>query len=282
MTHTPLTLVRLASDYLRQKGVATPRLDAEVLLARVLGVPRIQLYVQFDKPLAAAEVAAYRDAIARRGRREPVAYITGVREFWSLDLAVDRRVLVPRPETEVLVQACLDRMGRNGRLADLGTGSGAVALALLSERPGWEGVGVDASAEALAVAAANAGRCGLADRLTLRCGDLLGPLAGERYDLIVSNPPYVPEGEIDSLEPEVSRYEPRSALAGGPDGLAVIRRIAAEAPGALADGGWVAVEFGAGQEQAVGAIFAETGRYGSAETLADYAGRPRVLAARKG
>ena len=279
-TRTPLELVRLAAGYLAEKGVATPRLDAEVLLAHVLGVPRIRLYTEFDKPLEPAEVAAYREAVRRRARREPVAYITGEREFWSLGLRVDRRVLIPRPETEVLVERCLPRMGAAGVLLDLGTGSGAVALALLSERPGWRAVGVDASAGALEVARENARRLGLGERAEFLEGDLYEPVAGRRFDLIVSNPPYVPSAELDRLEPEVCRYEPRRALDGGPDGLSVIRRIVAGAAEHLADGGLLALEIGAGQGPAVRALIEGAG-LGRVEILPDHAGRDRVAAARR-
>lgn len=281
MAHVPLELVRRSAAYLAGKGVSTPRLDAEVLLAHVLGVPRIQLYLQFDKPLAAPEVDAYREAVRRRARREPVAHITGFREFWSLPFAVDERVLVPRPETEALVEAALARMGGAGRLADLGTGSGAVAVALLVERPGWTGVGVDVSAGALEVAAANAARHGVADRVELRRGDLFAPLAGSEgsFGAVVSNPPYIPTGQVDGLEPEVARFDPRLALDGGSDGLDVIRRIAAEARRFLAPGGFAAVEFGAGQGEDVARIFREAGGYAKVTLIPDLAGRPRVAVA---
>lgn len=283
MEHAPLELVRRCAAYLAGKGISNPRLDAEVLLAHVLGVPRIQLYLQFDKPLAAAEVDAYREAVRRRARREPVAHITGSREFWSLSLAVDARVLVPRPETEVLVEAALARMGSAGRLVDLGTGSGAVAVALLVERPGWTGVGVDVSGDALEVAAANAARHGVGDRLELRRGDLFAPLAGLEgsFGAVVANPPYIPTGELGGLEPEVARFDPRLALDGGPDGLDVIRRIAAGARVFLATGGFAAVEFGAGQEEAVAGIFRDVGGYEEVALVPDLAGRPRVAVAAK-
>ncbi|WP_025322703.1 peptide chain release factor N(5)-glutamine methyltransferase [Deferrisoma camini] len=278
MTRTPLELVRLTAEYLAGRGVANPRLDAEVLLAHVLGVPRIRLYTEFDKPLEEAEVAAYREAVRRRARREPVAYITGEREFWSLRFRVAPGVLVPRPETELLVEAALEGTADTGRVLDLGTGSGCVVVAFLRERPGWTGVGVDASAEALEVARENAGSLGVADRLELRQGDLFGPVGGERFDRIVSNPPYVPTAELETLEPEVNRFEPRGALDGGPDGLAVIRRIAAAAAGFLAPGGRLVLEFGRGQERAVAAILEEAG-FSQVEIRDDLAGIPRVAVA---
>lgn len=275
---TPLELIRLAAQYLDERGVETPRLDAEILLAHVLGMPRIQLYVQFERPLVRDEVDRYRSLVRRRGRREPVAHLLGTREFWSLELTVDGRVLVPRPETELLVEICLERMGPAGRLADLGTGSGAIALALLSERPGWAAVGVDRVAEALEVAAGNADRLRLARRITWLVGDLFGPLAGECFEVIVSNPPYIPTEEIDRLQPEVAHYDPRSSLDGGPDGLDVIRRIAAAAEEFMVPGGLLAVEFGAGQQEAVRELFESAG-YRGVEIRKDYAGIPRVLLA---
>lgn len=280
MSSTPLELTRLAAGYLREKGVEGARLDAELLLAHALGVPRLQLYLQFEKPLEEAEVSAYRELVRRRARREPAAYLTGVKEFWSLPLRVDPRVLVPRPETERLVEAALERASaEEGRLLDLGTGSGAIALAFLSERRGWSAVGVDASAGALEVAAANAGALGLAERFEARLGDLFAPASGERFDLVVSNPPYVPRGDLDGLEPEVARFEPRAALDGGPDGLDVLRRIADRAPAHLAPGGWLALEFGIGQAEAVRELLAAAG-LAEIAILDDYAGIPRVAVGR--
>jgi release factor glutamine methyltransferase len=280
VTPTPLELIQLSAAYLGGKGVPSPRLEAEVLLAHALGVPRIQLYLQFDKPLSAPEVDRFREYTRRRARREPTAYLTGVREFWSLSLQVDAGVLIPRPETEILVEACLRGRGEEScRLLDLGTGSGAVALALLSEREGWRAVGVDASARALGVACGNAERLGLAERFDGRRGDLFGPVPEEQFELIVSNPPYIPTGEIAALEPEVSRHEPREALDGGPDGLAVIRRIASEALAHLTPGGRLYLEFGAGQEGAVAEILRREG-YAEVDLVPDYSGRPRVAAAR--
>jgi len=282
VSRSPLELVRLTAEYLKDKGVGSARLDAEVLLAHVLGVPRIQLYLQFDRPLAEVEVAAYREAVRRRARREPVAHITGVREFWSLVFAVDGRVLVPRPETEVLVEAVRSRMGAGGRLLDVGTGSGALAIALLTECPAWRAVATDISREALVVARENGARHGVDERLELRLGDLFEPVAGEYFDLIVANLPYIPAGEIDALEPEVAAFDPRLALDGGTDGLAVIRRLVSAAPESLAPGGLLALEFGAGQEEAVSRLLEETRRYEDVELVADYAGHPRVAVARRG
>lgn len=282
MASTPLELVRLTAGYLKEKGVEGARLDAELLLAHCLGVPRIQLYLQFEKPLEDREVDAYRELVRRRARREPAAYLTGSREFWSLDLRVDARVLVPRPDTERLVEEALARAtAAEGHLLDLGTGSGAVALAFLSERPGWRAVGTDTSTGALEVAADNAQRLGLSERFEARQGDLFEPVSGEVFDLVVSNPPYIPTADIDGLEAEVSRFEPRAALDGGPDGLCVIRRIAARAADHLVPGGTVALEFGVDQADAVRGILQKDGGFGEVSILDDYAGRPRVAAARR-
>ena len=278
MSRTPLDLVRLTTAYLAEKGVAAPRLDAEVLLAHVLGVPRIRLYTDFDKPLEPSEVDAYREAVRRRARREPVAYITGEREFRSLRFRVAPGVLVPRPETELLVEAALEGTSETGRILDLGTGSGCVLLSFLRERPGWTGVGVDVSETALGVARENAGALGVADRVELRQGDLFGPVRGERFDRVVSNPPYIPAAELATLEPEVSRFEPREALDGGPDGLEVIRRIAAEAPGHVLPGGNLALEFGKGQGSAVASILREAG-FSRVEVRRDLAGIERAAVA---
>jgi len=282
LTNTTLELVRVAAGYLAGKGVEGSRLEAEVLLAHALGVPRLQLYLQFDKPLEAPEVDAFRELVRRRARREPTAYVLGRREFWSRELRVDPRVLIPRPETERLVEAALERCpAAEGRLLDVGVGSGAVALALLSERPRWRGLGVDASAGAAEVARGNAARLGLGERFEARVGDLFEPVAGERFDLVVSNPPYIPSGDLAGLEPEVSCHEPRLALDGGPDGLSTVRRLVAQAPAHLTGGGWLLFEFGAGQERPVSALLEEAAGLEGATVLDDYAGRPRVAAARR-
>lgn len=281
---TPLELVKVAAGHLAKKGIEGARLDAELLLAHALGVARIQLYLQFEKPLEASEVDVYREFVRRRSRREPVAYITGEREFWSLPLRVDPRVLIPRPETELLVEAALARGAPAGdglRFLDVGTGSGAVTLALLSERPGWTAVGIDASPGALAVAADNADRLALSHRVAWRCGDFFAPVAGERFSLVVSNPPYVPTGDLAGLSPDVVRYEPRQALDGGADGLTFVRRLADEGARVVESGGWLAFEFGAGQERDVESLLGASGAWNEVAMLKDYAGLPRAAVARR-
>jgi release factor glutamine methyltransferase len=258
---------------LEAAGVETPRLDAEVMLAHVLGVDRARLVIDRDRPVEGPAVRAYQDAVRRRSvSREPVAYITGVRGFRRLDLHVDGRVLVPRPETETLVEAALDLPAR-ARVVDVGTGSGAVALALKDERPDLSVVGTDTSADALAVARANAQRLGL-DVVLVR-GDLLEGVDGA-VDAVVSNPPYVEDGA--PLQPEIARHEPAVALYAGADGLSVIRRLAAQVAASAAR--FVALEVGMGQAPAVAELLRAVG-FGDTSARADLAGIDRVVVGRR-
>ena len=272
-------VLRLSASYLEERGSPTPRLDAELLIGHALGLQRIELYTNFDRPLHEPELAACRTLLDRRGRREPVAYILGRWGFHGLELLVDARVLVPRPETELLVERCLAVVAERPQpsVLDVGTGSGAVALAMKAARPDAVVTAVDVSAAALAVAAANAAALGL--EVELAESDLLGGLTGRRFDLIASNPPYVSEAEIETLEPEVARFEPRGALVAGPRGTEVLERLAAAAPAALAPGGWLVVECGAGQAAAVRGLLVSAG---AAETfvVADMAGIERVVGGR--
>jgi release factor glutamine methyltransferase len=279
----PLELTRLAAEHLTEKGVEDGRLDAELLLAHVLGVRRLDLYLQFERPLEPPEVAAYRDAIRRRSRREPLQYITGEAAFRELTLKVDPRVLIPRPETELLVGEVLrwtrERGLADGVALDIGTGSGAIALALLHEGRFERVIATDPSPEALEVAAVNAAGTGLGDRLELREGSLYGPIGdGERYDVIVTNPPYVADRERDTLMPEVRDHEPGAALFAGEDGLALIRPIVDRAPAHLVDGGLLALEVGLGQADAVATLMREAG-FTSPRVVRDLAGRERIVAA---
>ncbi len=228
---------------------ADVRLDAQLLLAQVLRVPRARLHSHPQTPIAAAQAAAYRSLIARRAAGEPLAYLTGRREFWSLELAVTPAVLIPRPETELLVERALALGPAAARAADLGTGSGAVALALARERPRWRLLATDVSAPALAVARANAAALGLGN-VEFRHGSWFEPLAGERFELLLSNPPYVAADDPVLDEPGLSR-EPRLALTPGEDALAHLRILARGAAAHLTPGGWLLLEHGATQGAAV-------------------------------
>ncbi|MFO7892761.1 MAG: peptide chain release factor N(5)-glutamine methyltransferase [Longimicrobiales bacterium] len=286
----PLELTRLAAEHLAEKGIEEARLEAELLLAHVLGIRRLDLYLQFERPLEPAEVDAYRHALRRRAEREPLQYITGEVEFRDLTLAVDRRVLIPRPETEVLVGEVLrwaeeaGGAGREdgdgaGRVLDLGTGSGAIVLSLLHEGPFEAGVATDVSEAALEVAAANAATHGLTDRVDLRVGPLWEPIGdGETFRVIVANPPYVADGEREQLAPEIRDHEPEEALFAGPDGLGLVREFVAGAPAHLATGGLLAVETGLGQAEEVAALCRDAG-FTAARVATDLTGRERIVLA---
>lgn len=278
-----LELTRLAAEHLSANGIEEARLDAELLLAHVLGLKRLDLYLQFERPLEPSEVDAYRDAVRRRASREPLQYITGEAAFRELTLAVDPRVLIPRPETEVLVDAVLTWATSEGLEAatalDLGTGSGAIALSLLEEGPFARVVATDVSTGALEVAATNAERIGVVDRLDLRHGPLWDVIGGgEEFEVIVANPPYVADGEREGLMPEVRDHEPGEALFGGADGLDVVRQIVAGAPDHLSAGGLLAVELGLGQAERVADLLRDSG-YAEPRIVADLTGRERIVLA---
>jgi release factor glutamine methyltransferase len=278
---TILSVLQWTEKRFGERGLGSPRLDAQLLLADVLQKDRVYLYTHFDQPLGPDELARYRGLIQRRLGGEPVAYLVGKREFRSLELAVDARVLVPRPDTEATVDAALAHLPADatGRVVDIGTGSGAIALALKKERPALEVLAVDRSPDAAAVARANAEKLGLA--VEVLEGDLFAPVAARApFALIVSNPPYIPTADIAALAAEV-RKEPMAALDGGPDGLAVIRRLIADAPPLLTNGGALVLEVGAGQATAVTELFATDGRYDPATATKDLAGIPRAVSARK-
>jgi release factor glutamine methyltransferase len=274
---TPLRLLGWTQGFLAQKGVDAPRLTAELLLAHALGCDRVRLYLDFDKPLGEPELARYRELVRRRADGEPTAYLTGAREFHGRRFAVDARVLVPRPETELLAEAALAALPEGGAALDLGTGSGALAVTLALGRPGTRVTAVDLSPGALEVARANAAALGAA--VEFLAGDLFAPLpAGARFDVIASNPPYVPTGELAGLMREVRR-EPRLALDGGPDGLAVLRRIVEAAPRWLVPGGALLLEMHESHLEALPALCRAAG-FASAEASRDLAGLPRLTVAR--
>jgi len=258
-----------AVDALAAVGVETPRLDAELLLAEATGWDRAALAAEPEAGVPARAARSFGEMVRRRLRREPVAYILGRKGFRNIELGVDRRVLVPRPETELLVELALELRPR--RVLDMGTGSGAVALAIASELPGCELIATDTSAAALEVARANADRLGLAERVEFV--EAMLPPEPPRLDLIVANLPYVAEHEWEGLEPELTEWEPREALLAGPDGLDVIR---AAIPLAAAVAPALALEVGAGQAQAVSELLFAAG-FATVETRADLAGIPRVV-----
>jgi release factor glutamine methyltransferase len=255
---------------LREAGCETPRLDAELLLAEVLGIDRTRLLIDGERALDAGVAARFDALVARRAAREPVAYILGRRWFRSIELAVDPRVLIPRPETELLVEAALE-LPTGWSVLDVGTGSGAVALALASERPDLRVSGVDLSAEAVAVARANGARLALPARFAT--ADLLPSGSGGAPDALLANLPYV--ADRTDLPPEIARYEPPAALFGGADGLALIRRLVAVLPGSVR---FVALEVGEGQALAVAELL---NGFDRVERLRDLAGIERVVVGRR-
>jgi len=274
---------RALAEKLRRAGIDSADADARLLIAHALGIDRAALVANGERALGADEAKAIDALAARRLAREPVSRIFGAKEFWSLTLQLSPAVLVPRPETETVVEAALDTLTRNGsrkeklRILDIGTGSGALLLALLTELPNAMGTGTDISAAALDVARANAERNGLAARCSFVACDIAAGVAGP-FDLIVSNPPYVARGDIASLAPEVRDYDPALALDGGADGLDGYRSIAADARRLLAPGGRLIVELGLGQEPAVRTLFTKAGLTAGAARN-DLAGIARALSA---
>ena len=309
-------ILKWTEQYFKDKGIESPRLDAEVLLAHVLEKQRIYLYVHFDEPLQPAELAAYREMVKQRVLRVPVAQILGEKEFMGLTFKVTADTLVPRPDTEILVQAAVERLkamkgeksatgvladesaaeepaegqpvgGADAEqevaeplhIADIGTGSGAICLSVLRYLAGTVADTVDISPEARAVAEENAASLGLADRVTFHTGDLLQPLRGMTFAAILSNPPYIPEADIAGLAPEVRLKEPHTALSGGRDGLDLYRRLAKEAPAMLVPGGFMAFEVGIHQAEPVAALAKANPLIARTEILPDYAGIDRVVVA---
>jgi release factor glutamine methyltransferase len=277
-TTAPLSLgdaLRRASEYLG-KTSETGRLDAELLLAHSLGRHRIELYTDFDRPLSSQELDAYRELVARRARHEPVAYILGEWGFRRLTLTVDRRALIPRPETEIVVERALAHLRglESPVVIDVGTGTGAIALAIADEHPGARVTAIDVSPEALALARENVERTGLAVELLEH--DAGGGLPGGPYDLVVSNPPYVERAELETLMPDVREFEPHVALVG--DRMPEV--VARAALPALRPGGHVVLEIGAGQGLESAALLAGLG-YADVVTTPDLAGRDRVVEGRR-
>ncbi len=276
-----LDILENTSRFFASKGLENARLQAELLLAAVLGVKRLDLYLQFERPLHRGEVDRYREYVRQRLQHVPVQYITGVAAFRRLELAVTPAVLIPRPETEVLVDVALELLPAGGRVLDLCCGSGAVALSLAQEAVAAEVVAADVSDAALEVAKANGQCCGLAERVEWHCGDLFTPLCGtEPFDLIVANPPYVRRSDLEQLAPEVRDHEPHLALDGGEDGLAYYRRIAQEAADLIRPRGYLLLEVGDGQSAAVADLLAQSERLAEVQIRPDLNQMPRVVVAR--
>ena len=318
---TVLEAIQKSTDFLAKKGVESPRLQTELLLAHLLKLPRMKLYLNFERILTPAETDTLRERVKRRGQREPLQHITGSTSFCGLEIAVNRHALVPRPETELLAELGWQFLNWEGRRVgdpnsgtatrrpsqvdiptalDLGTGTGCIAIALAVKCPAAKIVATDISADALALAMRNAVRNGVAERIEFLQGDGLAALqnVGQasclslsdekktgtggtpvlRFDLIISNPPYIPSAEIATLEPEVRDFDPRGALDGGADGLDYYRLLASQAPAFLRPGGKVMLELGDGQAEAVRKIF-ETEKWVVEAVKEDYSHRPRILIA---
>ncbi|HEY1784411.1 MAG TPA: peptide chain release factor N(5)-glutamine methyltransferase [Pirellulales bacterium] len=276
-------LLTWTADYLKQHGAASPRLDAEVLLAMAAGCQRIDLYTRFDEPAPETLRTSFRELVRRRAEGMPVAYLVGRREFYSLSFRVTPDVLIPRPETELLVVALLDRARRRAgavSVADVGTGSGIIAICAAKYLPEARVTAIDISPQALAVARANAEDLKVADRIELVEGDLLaGMPADQRFDFIVSNPPYVSQQESEALERDVKQFEPRGALVAGPRGTEVIERLIPQAHERLNAGGMLLIEISPMLEQSVRALFAAGGCWQLEPTIKDLAGHARVIVA---
>ncbi len=277
-------LLRWTAQYFERKDVTdTPRLDADLLLGDVLEMERVELYARSKETIDDEPRAEFRALLQRRADGEPVAYLIGRKSFWQMEFQTDERALVPRPETEVLVEATLELMPETpGRLVDVGTGTGAVAAAIASERPEWTIVGTDIETETLALAQANLEELEFDDRIELYHGDLLEPVPDDwqPIDVVVSNPPYVPEGDRSAVDIEVRHHEPDDALFAGSDGLAVIERLVPEAFEYLDDDGWLLIEIGHQQGEAALELFDEAG-FSETRIRQDYSDRDRVAIGRK-
>ena len=280
-----LDLIQWTTEYFKRYDIPSPRLDAELLLSHVLGTSRLQLYLRFEMPVFPEHLSAFRELIKKRTAYVPVSYLTSRKEFFSLEFYVDSRVLIPRPETEVLVEHVLKAQGAPCQLLDIGTGSGAIAISLAVNRPEWEILATDISAEALEVAQKNAVAHKCADRLTFLQGNLFEPLEtlpDSRFDWIVSNPPYVSTKEYPSLPPNVRDHEPEIALLAGVDGHEVIVGILNGAPRFLKPGGRVALEIGHNHSHEVQDLVQSNSAYSECQVIKDYSSVERVVIATAG
>lgn len=281
---TVLEAIQRSAEYLAGKGVDSPRLQAELLLADVLKAPRMQLYLRFERALQEPEVAALRERVKRRARREPLQHILGTAIFCGLEMEVNPSVLVPRPETELLAEMAWRFAGERGpkaRVLDFGTGSGCLAIAVAAHCPEAEVVAADISADALVVATRNVARHGLEARVRLLQSDGFSNIPADRaFQLVVTNPPYIPAADLEGLQPEVRDFDPRQALDGGADGLRFYRLLAQEAGDRLAPGGRLMAEFGDGQEGGIRELF-EAQNWIVEAIHPDYNRTPRILVARR-
>jgi len=275
-------VVAWTTDDLKKRGVTTSRLDAELIVAQALKIDRIKILIEGSRELSPEELESIRALVKRRRSFEPIAYLRGEREFYGRPFRVDKRVLVPRPDTETLVEVALQRLAGHdlgARVIDLCTGSGCIAITLKCERPTLTIDATDLSPDAIAVARDNAQRLGAVWNVRFAVGDLFAPIEpGRRYDLIVANPPYIATGEIPTLQPDIKDHEPRLALDGGSDGLVVVRRIVEEAPAHLRPGGALALEIGSDEGAAVRELLEKQG-WTDVRTARDYGGNERVVSA---
>ncbi len=284
---TTRRLLAWTTQHFEKHGLESPRVQAEMLLAHVLNTQRLRLYMEPDRPADPRERDQLRDLVQRATQHEPVDYLVGETTFFALPFAVDRHVLIPRPSTETLVEHVLQTLRNEERtndtlhLADVGTGSGAIVVSLLKQLLNATAVATDVSPEALDIARRNAERHGVAARVEFRQGDTLEPLAAERFDAFVSNPPYIPDAEWAEVSPNVKDHEPTLALRGGADGLDVLRPLIAGGAAVLNPGGLVAFEIAAVQKDAVEQLAADAG-WRSVAVLPDHEGLPRVLVGRAG
>jgi release factor glutamine methyltransferase len=279
--------LRWAKDSLSRSGIPNAPLDAEILLAEILRRDRSFLYSHSELPISPEAEELLRVWIRRRCRNLPVAYILGKKEFWSLEFRVTPAVLIPRPETELLAALSLEkaREEKAELIVEAGCGSGALLVTLVRELRGGRFCAIDSSSDALWVARQNAKRYGVAGKILFLRGDLLTALRGTRWegevDLVVSNPPYIPRGEIPGLSPDIRLYEPRKALDGGEDGLSFYRRLIPQAARFLRPGGWLILEMGQGQSKAIRGLFTQSKGFGEVSAAKDYQGIERVISARR-
>ena len=277
-----IDLIQWTTEYFERHNIPNPRLDVELLLGHVLQKSRLQIYLNFDMPVFQERLLVFRNLIKKRSAHTPVSYLTNHREFMSLDFYVDSRVLIPRPDTEILIETVLKQQEGPCRLIDIGTGSGAIAISLAVTLPDWEIVATDISAEALDVAQQNADKHNCANRIGFLQGDLfeaVKELENTCFDWIVSNPPYVSIEDRSVLAPDVHNYEPEVALFAGGDGLNIIRRIIAEAPEFLNPKGKLVLEIGYNQRRAVQELIESSGMYSDCQFIKDYSGIERVVVA---